>query len=68
MCDYLESYIKAWPTLLKICEENRETIDKDIQTKVGNVGIKRSAKDLLLLLKPISVSLDTVQNNISAYS
>lgn len=63
MCDCLESYIKAWPTMLRICEENRQTIDKDIQSKVGNVGIKRNAEDLLLILKPISIALDTVQSN-----
>lgn len=64
-CDSLESYLKNWTILFNICEENRDSrhLDNDIAAKVKNVGIKRSAEDIIKLLKPIAVALDKTQSN-----
>ena len=63
LVDCFQSYIKAWSTLIKICEENRDAIDKTVQQKVSNISLKRNVEDLLQLLTPISVTLDKVQKN-----
>ena len=41
MADCLESYIKNWPILMTICEENRDKIESSIASIVANLGIKR---------------------------
>ena len=63
MCESLDSYIKNWSILMQIAEENRDSIDEDIRSKIMNMGIKRNVEDLLLRLKPISVALDRVQRD-----
>lgn len=61
--DALDVYLKSWPTLLKICEENRNVIDKNIQKLVSNLNLKRNAEDMLEQLKPIAIALDNIQSN-----
>lgn len=63
VADCLESYIKHWPILLTICEQNRDKIDTNIVNIVNNLGIKRSAEELLQRLKPIAVALDKIQRD-----
>lgn len=60
-CDSLEAYLKNWHTLVKICEEHRNTVDMEIVKLVSNIGIKRNAEDLMARLKPISCALDLMQ-------
>jgi len=47
MADCLESYIKHWPILMTVCEQNRDKIDSSVANIVTNLGIKRSAEELL---------------------
>ncbi len=63
MCNCLKIYIKNWPTLMKICEVNREQIDVKVREKVSNLTLKRSAEDLLARLEPKPVALEKVQND-----
>lgn len=63
MADCLETYISQWPKLMSVCEQNRDEIDKDISNIVTNIGLKRSAEELLKRLKPIAVALDSVQRD-----
>lgn len=63
MCDSLESYIKNWPILVQIVDENRDALDDSIKAKIMNMGIKKNAEDLLLRLKPISIALDRIQKD-----
>lgn len=63
MADCLETYITQWPKLMAICEQNRNNIDKDIANIVTNIGVKRSAEELLKRLKPIAVALDSIQKD-----
>ena len=63
MCESLDSYIKNWPILMQITEENRDSIDEDIRSKIMNKGIKRNVEDLLLRSKLISVALNRVQRD-----
>lgn len=63
LCDCLEGYITHWPVLARICEENREKIDKDISSKVLNMGMKRNAEELLKRLKCVAVALDAMQRD-----
>ena len=63
LADCLDSYIKHWPILITICEENRNQIDINIRNVVNNLGVKRSAEELLRRLKPIAVALDMVQKD-----
>lgn len=61
--DCLSIYLKQWATLMKVCEENREAIDKLVSTKVSNISIKRNAEDLVKRLKPIALTLDAIQKD-----
>ncbi|XP_067144541.1 uncharacterized protein [Centruroides vittatus] len=63
LADCLESYIQNWPILMKVCDENRLVIHKDIVAKVQNLEIKHDAEDLLTRLKIIAVALDKMQRN-----
>ncbi len=63
MSDYLKAYINNWPILMKICEVNREAIDTEVRNKVSNLGLKRSAEELLDWLQPITKTLDEVQSD-----
>lgn len=59
----LESFIKHWPILMKISEEHRGKIDNIVFNKVSNIAIKRNAESLLCRLKPVALSVDSVQKN-----
>ncbi|XP_067132195.1 uncharacterized protein [Centruroides vittatus] len=48
---------------MKVCDENRLVIHKDIVAKVQNLEIKRDAEDLPTRLKIIAVALDKMQRN-----
>ena len=63
LADSIESYLKNWTILFNICEEKREEIDKDIIVKISNIGLKRSAEDLLKIMKPIAIHLDMLQSD-----
>ena len=63
LADCLESYLKHWPILLTICEENKAIIDKNITNIANNFGVEQSAEELLQMLKPIDVSLDLMQKD-----
>jgi len=63
MADCLESNIKHWPILMTICEQNRNKTDSSVANIVTNLGVKRSAEELLQRLKPIAVALDKVQRD-----
>ena len=59
--DCLESYLKNWFILLKVCEEHCDTIDKGVAETISNIAIKRNAEDYLACMKPISVAVDQAQ-------
>lgn len=63
LADCLQCYLDNWSIILKVCEENRDSIDTNVASKVQNIGIKRQAEDYLRLLKPISIALDIVQSD-----
>lgn len=63
MADCLETYLKQWPKLVTVCEQHRDKIDKDITNIVTNIGVKRSAEELMQRLKPIAVALDYIQRD-----
>jgi len=63
MADCLESNIKHWPILMTICEQNRNKTDSSVANIVTNLGVKRSAEELLQRRKPIAVALDKVQRD-----
>ncbi|XP_067134331.1 uncharacterized protein [Centruroides vittatus] len=48
---------------MKVCNENRLVIHKDIVAKVQNLEIKHDAEDLPTRLKIIAVALDKMQRN-----
>lgn len=59
--DCFESYLKGWSSLIQICEEKKDRIDKQIQNIVVNISIKRNVEDIVTQLKPISIALDKMQ-------
>lgn len=63
LADSIDSYLKNWTILFNICEDKEEYIDNDIILKVTNIGLKRSAEDILKILKPIAISLDMLQSD-----
>jgi len=63
--DCLECYVKNWPVIMTICEENRLEIDTSVQNLVLNMALKRNCEDLLARMKPIAVALDKLQKNNS---
>ncbi|XP_018012992.1 uncharacterized protein LOC108670053 [Hyalella azteca] len=64
LADCLEVYLKNWPILLGVCDgEKRKELDKSIIRKVMDRNIKRTAEDMLKILKHISVALDKVQSD-----
>ena len=58
----LESYLKHWPILLTICEENSAIIDNNIPNFVYKLGVKQSA-EMFQMLKPIAIALDLMQRD-----
>ncbi|KAM7165779.1 uncharacterized protein RBU57_006912 [Macrochelys suwanniensis] len=61
--DCFEHYIKNWPNLMTVCEQNREQIDGTVTAKVLNIGLKRNVEHMLSTLKLISVALNKMQGN-----
>ncbi|XP_053102956.1 uncharacterized protein LOC128323583 [Hemicordylus capensis] len=61
--DYFEQYIKNWPILMTVCEQNRDKIDGTVTAKILNIGLKRNVEHMLSILKPISESLNKIQKN-----
>lgn len=47
MADCLKVYIKKWPKLIKICEENTNNIDSIIYSKIMHIFIKQVAMKYL---------------------
>jgi hypothetical protein len=68
MADCLEIYLKEWPKLVKICEENKDKIDSIIYGKIMNMVIKQAAEEYLKILKPVAVALDKLQKNLTFIS
>lgn len=62
-CDSLESYLKNWSILTKVCEDHRAEIDNEISSKILNIGLKRNVEDMIAILKPIATAIDVVQKN-----
>lgn len=62
-CDSLESYIKNWSILTKVCEDHRSEIDRDIANKILNIGLKRNVEDMIKNLKPVAEAIDNMQKN-----
>ncbi|XP_073503756.1 uncharacterized protein [Phyllobates terribilis] len=61
--DCFERYIKNWPILMTLCEENRDKIDGTVTAKILNIGLKRNVEHMLSFLKPISQALNKIQKN-----
>ncbi|XP_053129737.1 uncharacterized protein LOC128335458 [Hemicordylus capensis] len=61
--DCFEQYIKNWPILMTVCEQNRDKIDGTVTAKILNIGLKRNVEHMLSILKPISESLNKIQKN-----
>ncbi|XP_053163610.1 uncharacterized protein LOC128350053 [Hemicordylus capensis] len=61
--DCFEQYIKNWPILMTVCEQNRDKIDGTITARILNIGLKRNVEHMLSILKPISESLNKIQKN-----
>ncbi|XP_073499018.1 uncharacterized protein [Phyllobates terribilis] len=61
--DCFEQYIKNWPILMTLCEENRDKIDGTVTVKILNIGLKRNVEHMLSFLKPISQALNKIQKN-----
>ncbi|CAH2273706.1 Hairy enhancer-of-split related with YRPW motif 2 [Pelobates cultripes] len=58
-----EQYIKNWPILMTVCEQNRDKIDDTVTAKILNIGLKRNVEHMLSILKPISEALNKIQKN-----
>lgn len=63
--DCFELHTENRPILMITCEENSDRIDGMITAKVVNMGLKRNVEDLLIIPKPISLALDTLQKDCS---
>ncbi|XP_069586836.1 uncharacterized protein [Ranitomeya imitator] len=61
--DCFEQYIKNWPILMTLCEENRDKIDGPVTAKILNIGLKRNVEHMLSFLKPISQALNKILKN-----
>ncbi|XP_073538136.1 uncharacterized protein [Phyllobates terribilis] len=61
--DCFEQYIKNWPILMTLCEENQYKIDGTVTAKILNIGLKRNVEHMLSFLKPISQALNKIQKN-----
>ncbi|KAM7168759.1 ligand-dependent nuclear receptor corepressor-like protein isoform 12-T13 [Macrochelys suwanniensis] len=44
--DSFEHYIKNWPNLMTVCEQNREKIDGTVIAKVLNIELKRNVESM----------------------
>lgn len=64
----MESYLKNWEILVKVCREFSEEVDQKIINKVNDKGLKRTAEDYLDRMKPIAVALDSIQRETTLIS
>lgn len=62
LSDCFESYLKNWNILVKVCTENRISIDTEIYAKVQNIDLKSKVEKYLFKLQKISSALDKAQN------
>lgn len=53
--DYLEFCLQNWPILASI------PLDEPISSKIMNMNIKNTAKDLTNRLKPVAIALSSLQ-------
>ena len=63
LADCLQSYSDNWATILKVCEEHRDSIDVIVARKVQNLSIKRNAENYLKRMKSIVIALDKVESD-----
>lgn len=68
IADSVESYLKNWEILVKVCKDNSEEVDEEIIKKVNNKILKRKTEDYLERMKPITVALDHVQRETTLIS
>ena len=61
VADTLSGYLVNWHILLAVCEQHRDSIDKDIAASIVNLSLKRNCEDYLSRLLPISSALDKMQ-------
>ena len=61
VADTLSGYLANWHILLAVCEQHRDSIDKDIAASIVNLSLKRNCEDYLSRLLPISSALDKMQ-------
>ncbi|KAL7641224.1 UNVERIFIED_CONTAM: hypothetical protein RMT77_008362 [Armadillidium vulgare] len=65
LCDSLESYLTNWPSLITVCDGEKENdLDKDVVRKVMDTNLKRNAEDMLKISKNIVVALDRLQSDM----
>ena len=63
LSDCLKSYLDNWSVLLKVCDEHRDEIVRNIAAKVKDFALKRNAEDYLQRMRPIAVALDRMQSD-----
>ena len=61
VADTLSGCLANWHILLAVCEQHRDSIDKDIAANIVNLSLKRNCEDCLSRLLPISSALDKMQ-------
>lgn len=55
--------LKISQFLQKFCEDYRSEINRDVSSKILNIGLKRNVKDMIVILKPVVETIDFVQKN-----
>ena len=68
IADSIESYLKNWEILVKVCKDNSEEVDQKIIKKVYDKALKRATEDYFERMKPIAVALDCVQRETTLIS
>ena len=68
IADSIESYLKNWEILVKVCRDNNEEVDQKIIKKVNDKALKRATEDYFKRMKPIAVALDCVQRETTLIS
>lgn len=61
LSDTIQCYLDNWHILYKVCDENRTACNTTIYSKVKDTDMKTTAKEYLVKLKKISITLDKVQ-------
>ena len=68
IADSIESYLKNWEILVKVCKDNSEEIGQKIIKKVNDKALKRATEDHFERMKPIAVALDCIQRETTLIS